>query len=132
MAAMEESVRTALTAPARPASEVLAWSRELTEPGLRDAIDELPPSLRQIAGYHLGWWDDDGRPTGSGSGKAIRPTLVLLAAQAVGGDAHDAISAASENMNVAEVAGRSANRLRNVRGVDQFGACQYVVPSSRL
>lgn len=81
-------------ATGRPASEVLAWSRELTGPALRDAIESLPASMRQIVGYHFGWWDDDGRPTGSGGGKAIRPTLVLLAAQAVRGDASDAVPAA--------------------------------------
>jgi geranylgeranyl diphosphate synthase type I len=89
--ATEKPVRTAT---GRSASDVLAWGRELTEPALRDAVDTMPASMRQIVGYHFGWWDDDGRPTGSGGGKGIRPTLVLLTAEAVRGDATNAVPAA--------------------------------------
>ena len=77
----------------RSAREVLAWSRTTVEPALRTAVDTLPSSMRRIAGYHFGWWNEHGQPyqvpkkgpkkdTG---GKAIRPTLVLLSAEAVGG-----------------------------------------------
>ncbi|HZS19388.1 MAG TPA: family 2 encapsulin nanocompartment cargo protein polyprenyl transferase [Pseudonocardiaceae bacterium] len=72
---------------ARSAREVLAWSRGLVEPVLRSAVDTLPSSLLQIAGYHLGWWDEDGHPVRVSGGKAIRPALTLLCAQAVGGRA---------------------------------------------
>jgi geranylgeranyl diphosphate synthase type I len=71
--------------PMRPASDVLAWARGVTEPAHRAAVDQLPVRLRQIIGYHVGWWDADGRSSESG-GKAIRPALVLASARAVGGD----------------------------------------------
>jgi geranylgeranyl diphosphate synthase, type I len=78
----------------RSAGEVLAWSRALVEPALRDAVDTLPASIRTIAGYHFGWWDEHGRPTGTPAGKAIRPTLVLLTTAAVGGSPAAAVPAA--------------------------------------
>lgn len=79
----------------RSAPEVLAWSRSLVDPALREAVATLPGSLRRMAGYHLGWWDADGQQSGTGSGgKAIRPALTLLAAEALGGEAAHALPAA--------------------------------------
>ncbi|MBB5956907.1 geranylgeranyl diphosphate synthase type I [Saccharothrix tamanrassetensis] len=78
----------------RSAREVLSWSRAGVDPALRTAVDRLPESMRAIAGYHFGWWDEHGRPTGADAGKAIRPALVLLGAQAVGGTAQGALPAA--------------------------------------
>lgn len=80
---------------ARPAGEVLAWSRELVEPALREAVDGLPASMRHLTGYHLGWWDEHGAQTTSGGGKAIRPALVLLGAEATGSTAAAAVPAAA-------------------------------------
>ncbi|MBB6475565.1 family 2 encapsulin nanocompartment cargo protein polyprenyl transferase [Sphaerisporangium rubeum] len=79
---------------ARPAPEVLAWSRDLVRPALRAAVETLPGSVREIAGYHFGWLDEQGRPAAAGGGKAIRPALVLLAAEAAGGRAADAVPGA--------------------------------------
>jgi geranylgeranyl diphosphate synthase type I len=79
MASIEE------TTTGRSAHEVLAWSRNMVEPALRTAVDALPAPVREIAGYHFGWWDEHGRPVVTRGGKAIRPTLVLLTAEAVGG-----------------------------------------------
>jgi geranylgeranyl diphosphate synthase type I len=83
----------------RSAGEVLAWSRGLVEPVLRAAVATLPATMQHIAGYHFGWWDEHGQPEqgpekGTG-GKAIRPTLALLSAQAVGGTAAAAVPAAA-------------------------------------
>jgi geranylgeranyl diphosphate synthase type I len=78
----------------RPAHEVLSWSRRLVDPALREAVDTLPTSMRRIAGYHFGWRDADGRPTNVDGGKGFRPTLALLAAAAVGGDAMAALPVA--------------------------------------
>ena len=51
--------------------------------------------LRRMAGYHFGWWDADGRPApATDGGKALRPALVLLAAQAAGGAPEPAVPAA--------------------------------------
>jgi geranylgeranyl diphosphate synthase, type I len=81
-------------AVARSAREVLAWSRGLVEPALRTAVDALPSPMLHIAGYHLGWWDEQGNPVRVSGGKAIRPALALLCAQAVGGTATRAVPAA--------------------------------------
>ncbi|MGH8930882.1 MAG: family 2 encapsulin nanocompartment cargo protein polyprenyl transferase [Egibacteraceae bacterium] len=79
----------------RSAHEVLAWSRAAVEPALRAAVDALPSSMRRIAGYHFGWWNEHGQPEQVNGGKAIRPTLVLLSAEAVGGAAAAAVPAAA-------------------------------------
>ena len=73
---------------------VLTRSRDLVAPALRDAIDGLSPEVRLVAGYHVGVLDADGRPTDAGGGKAVRPSLALLAAEAVGGDPHGALPGA--------------------------------------
>ncbi|HET9118620.1 MAG TPA: polyprenyl synthetase family protein, partial [Pseudonocardiaceae bacterium] len=78
----------------RSAREVLEWSRGLVEPALRSAVDTLPSSMLHIAGYHFGWWDEHGRPVRVNGGKAIRPALTLLSAQAVGGPIGAALPAA--------------------------------------
>jgi geranylgeranyl diphosphate synthase type I len=79
-------------APKTPAA--LGRARTLVEPALRAAVDRLEDArMRLIAGYQLGWWDADGVPTDSG-GKSIRPTLALLAAEAVAGDPDPAVPGA--------------------------------------
>jgi geranylgeranyl diphosphate synthase type I len=78
----------------RSARKVLAWSRTTVEPALRAAVDTLPSSMRRIAGYHFGWWNEHGHPEQANTGKAIRPTLVLLSAQAIGGAPAAAVPAA--------------------------------------
>ncbi|ONI80239.1 dimethylallyltranstransferase [Saccharothrix sp. ALI-22-I] len=78
----------------RSAHEVLSWSRAGVDPAMRAAVDRLPDSMRAIAGYHFGWWDESGRPTDADAGKAIRPALVLLGTQAVGGAVNAALPAA--------------------------------------
>ena len=78
----------------RSPAEILAWSRATVEPALRTAVDLLPGSMRHMAGYHFGWWDERGAPATATSGKAIRPALVFLSAKAVGADPLDAVPAA--------------------------------------
>lgn len=75
-------------------SEVLARSNDMVEPAMRAAVDTLPSSMRTIAGYHLGWWDQDGLPAAGDGGKGIRQALVTLSAEAVGGSATVAVPAA--------------------------------------
>ncbi|MBP2476561.1 geranylgeranyl diphosphate synthase type I [Crossiella equi] len=74
--------------------EVLAWSRGMIEPAMREAVEVLPQSMRRIAGYHFGWWDEHGRQSEGSSGKVMRPALVLLTAEAVGGIPAVAVPAA--------------------------------------
>ena len=58
-------------------------ARALVEPVYRQAVDSLPVRMRQIAGYHAGWWDAEGQPVRH-AGKAVRPTLTLTCARAAG------------------------------------------------
>ncbi|WP_406230267.1 polyprenyl synthetase family protein [Nocardia sp. NBC_01009] len=67
------------------AGEILARSRRMCEPLLRDSVEALPDPLRLMAGYHFGWWDATGTPTRTRPGKALRPALTLCTAAAVGG-----------------------------------------------
>ncbi len=76
------------------APELLARSRSTVDPALRSAVDTLPEKMRLIAGHHFGWWDENGVPTHGTAGKAIRPALTLLAAEAVGGRVETAAPAA--------------------------------------
>ncbi|HKE66293.1 MAG TPA: polyprenyl synthetase family protein [Micromonosporaceae bacterium] len=62
-------------------------SRDQLMPALRAAVQRLDPSSRLQASYHLGWCDPDGRPTTNGGGKAVRPALALLSAEAAGAPA---------------------------------------------
>ena len=61
--------------------------RGLLEPDLRESVERLPAPMRRIAGYHFGWWDELGTPASADTGKAIRPVLVVLSAEAVGSTA---------------------------------------------
>lgn len=63
---------------------LLIDARTLIEPVHRAAVDELGPALRRVAGYHIGWWDADGRPS-QAAGKALRPALTLACARAFAG-----------------------------------------------
>lgn len=71
------------TSTAEPAS--IAQAKALVDGPLRASLDPLDATMKLIAAYQMGWVDTDGRPTGFTGGKAIRPTLALLSARAVGG-----------------------------------------------
>lgn len=71
--------------------EWLTHARGLVEPALRAAVATLDPFLGRVASYHLGWCEPDGTPTTANAGKALRPGLALLVAQAVGGDPTPAV-----------------------------------------
>jgi geranylgeranyl diphosphate synthase type I len=77
--------------------ETISRAQQLVEPALRAAVDQLAPAPRAIAGYHRGWWDADGGPLvkGSGAGKALRPALTVLGAEAAGGPVELALPAAA-------------------------------------
>ncbi|QLY33577.1 polyprenyl synthetase family protein [Nocardia huaxiensis] len=65
-------------------ADAVAAARRAITPVQRAVVDDLAPHLRHMAGYHLGWWDAEGRPTGD-AGKALRPALAITCAQAVAG-----------------------------------------------
>ncbi|MFD5428370.1 family 2 encapsulin nanocompartment cargo protein polyprenyl transferase [Streptomyces sp. NPDC127084] len=77
------------------AAALLERTRTAVTPRLRDTVESLPGSIRRIAMYHFGWEHADGSPAAGSAGKAIRPALVLAAAQALGGDAQYAVRAAA-------------------------------------
>lgn len=76
----------------RSVAAVVDKARELVEPAYWAVVDVLPPEVRHVAGYHIGWWDADGRGCAS-SGKSIRPALALACARTVGGDMAAAVPA---------------------------------------
>ncbi|WP_282701900.1 family 2 encapsulin nanocompartment cargo protein polyprenyl transferase [Streptomyces sp. CC219B] len=67
------------------ATAILERSRAAVDPELRAALDSLPGSMRRVSLYHFGWEHADGTPAAGNAGKAIRPALVLAAAEALGG-----------------------------------------------
>ncbi len=56
------------------------------EAELRSAVPDDGTLLSRMVSYHLGWVDADGRPAAADPGKRIRPLLMLLACEGVGGD----------------------------------------------
>lgn len=82
---------TSSTRPSPPAPAALDRIRALVDPALRTAVATLADSrMRQIASYQMGWIDADGTPT-PGGGKAIRPALAVLSAEAVGASPHEGV-----------------------------------------
>jgi geranylgeranyl diphosphate synthase type I len=74
--------------------ELLENGRILTTPVLRAAVARLAPPMDAVASYHFGWIDQDGRPAEGDGGKAVRPALALLSAQAAGAPAETGIPGA--------------------------------------
>ncbi len=71
----------------RTAPEAIGRVREPVQQALRSAVATLDDErMRLIASYQLGWCDQNGVAVGSGGGKAIRPTLAVLSAEAGGAD----------------------------------------------
>jgi geranylgeranyl diphosphate synthase type I len=68
--------------------------RDRLAPALRAAVERLDPASRLTAAYHLGWCDMHGIPTDGDGGKAIRPALALLSAEAAGATAEVALPGA--------------------------------------
>jgi len=80
----------------RTAPEVIGRMREPIQQALHAAVATLDDQRMQlIASYQLGWCDRDGNPVSAGGGKAIRPTLAVMSAQAGGGTVEDGLAAAA-------------------------------------
>lgn len=62
---------------------------------LRSALDGYGSPLYQMLRYHLGWLDEDGSALPGSTGKALRPTLCLLACEATAGGYCQALPAAA-------------------------------------
>ncbi|MFK0231835.1 family 2 encapsulin nanocompartment cargo protein polyprenyl transferase [Streptomyces vinaceus] len=73
------------TGEGHEAAALLERTRETVNPELRRTVESLPGSMRRVAMYHFGWERADGTAAAGNGGKAIRPALVLAAAQALRG-----------------------------------------------
>ncbi|MFI1146193.1 polyprenyl synthetase family protein [Streptomyces sp. NPDC020780] len=73
---------------------LLERGRALSAPVLRAAVDRLAPPMDTVAAYHFGWIDAQGRPADGDGGKAVRPALALLSAEAAGAPAEAGIPGA--------------------------------------
>ncbi|HEX3930868.1 MAG TPA: polyprenyl synthetase family protein [Nocardioides sp.] len=73
---------------------VVGRGRELVEPALRDAVSRLDDDTRLVASYHLGWNDSDGRPVDGNGGKGVRPGLLMLVGESLGGAPADLLPGA--------------------------------------
>lgn len=74
------------TGEGQEAAALLERTRKAVDPELRRTVESMPGSMRRVAMYHFGWEHEDGTPAVGNAGKAIRPALVLAAAQALGKD----------------------------------------------
>ncbi|WP_208106041.1 polyprenyl synthetase family protein [Streptomyces sp. GC420] len=73
--------------PVRETTDVAALlerGRTLATPVLRAAVGRLASPMDTVAAYHFGWIDAEGRPAAGDGGKAVRPALALLSAEAAG------------------------------------------------
>ncbi|MFJ9884454.1 polyprenyl synthetase family protein [Streptomyces sp. NPDC091287] len=90
--------------PANPAFDTVADTadvtallergRALSAPVLRAAVGRLAPPMDTVAAYHFGWIDAEGQPSDGDGGKAVRPALALLSAEAAGAPAEAGIPGA--------------------------------------
>jgi geranylgeranyl diphosphate synthase type I len=118
---------------------VLGRVRDLVQPALQMAVDGLDdPQMRLIARYQMGWCDADGNPT-SGGGKAIRPALAVLSAEAVIGTPDSGIPGAVavelvHNFSLLhdDVMDRDVERRHRPTGWVAFGDGQAILAGSAL
>jgi geranylgeranyl diphosphate synthase type I len=118
---------------------VLSRVRVLVQPALQMAVDGLDdPQMRLIARYQMGWCDADGNPT-SGGGKAIRPALAVLSAEAVIGTPDSGIPGAVavelvHNFSLLhdDVMDRDVERRHRPTGWVAFGDGQAILAGSAL
>ncbi|MCY3801611.1 MAG: polyprenyl synthetase family protein [Chloroflexi bacterium] len=62
---------------------------------LRRVISDNPLPLYDMLRYHMGWVDENGRPSDAATGKRLRPVLCLVSCEAVGGNVEAALPAAA-------------------------------------
>ncbi|MFD9125051.1 polyprenyl synthetase family protein [Kitasatospora sp. NPDC059571] len=64
--------------------DLLARGRTMCTPSLREAVARLAAPMDTVGAYHFGWIDRAGNPAAGDGGKAVRPALALLSAEAAG------------------------------------------------
>jgi len=77
------------------APDTVEYARELIMPMLREMVNRLASGSRLAISYHFGWRDEERCPANVNGGKAIRPALTLLGAEACGVDPQMALPAAA-------------------------------------
>lgn len=79
----------------RTAAAVLKASQKVVAPAIHAATEQFPPALHRMISYHFGWTTADGTPSNTTGGKALRPALALLSAEAMGRTNERAVQAAA-------------------------------------
>jgi len=79
-----DSAQQAKKAPSLPG--FFSRYQDRIDDALRAELVGLEPDIYDIHRYYMGWQEIDGSDSNSTGGKRMRPTLSLLAADAVGGD----------------------------------------------
>lgn len=74
--------------------EVFTRYRPMVDQGLRAALARDDSPIFDMLRYHMGWTEEDGTPIEANTGKAVRPSLCLFAADSVGGSWKGALPAA--------------------------------------
>jgi geranylgeranyl diphosphate synthase, type I len=122
------------------AAQAIARVRAMVLPALRAAVNDIADDhMRLIASYQLGWCAADGSPVESGGGKAIRPTLAVLAAEAAGGLGADAVAPAVavelvHNFSLLhdDVMDRDVERRHRPTGWVAFGEGQAILAGNAM
>ena len=70
-------------------------ARDLVIPVMAKASASLEPEIRRVVEFHWGWIDERGESIQGRGGKALRPTLAVLSAEAVGAPAYVALAGAA-------------------------------------
>ena len=91
---MSKSAR-AIPPPSASFPGMLARYTDAVETALHSVVPEDNGPLYQALRYHMGWADEDGIPITGAGGKRFRPTLCLMACEAVGGSSQVAMPAAA-------------------------------------
>lgn len=91
---MTTSLQPALVA-VQPAPSVFQKYRHEIDGELHAVLEGFSEPLYDMLRYHLGWMDAQGSPQAGSSGKALRPTLCLLACEAITGSYQRALPAAA-------------------------------------
>jgi geranylgeranyl diphosphate synthase, type I len=78
----------------RTVPDALVRTRPMIGHALHEATGRLSPQIRRIVAYHLGWSDAEGHDVEGDGGKAVRPAITLLSAEAVGAPSEVALPGA--------------------------------------
>ena len=85
------------TAAVHPAATpaLLRRYRQEIEVELRSLVDSRPAAFSPQVRYQLGWVDERGQALAAGGGKALRPSLLLLVCDGLGGERSQALPLAA-------------------------------------